>query len=70
LGKNLQKLLDVNFFSVLTDGSEDASTTEKEAVFVQHLDKNPPGRDAVQVVTSFLNLADLKHGNAAGILGI
>jgi hypothetical protein len=45
------------------------STTEKEAVFVQHLDKNPPGRDTVQVVTSFLNLADLKHGNAAGILG-
>ena len=51
------------------DGSEDVSTTEKEAVFVQHLDKNPPGRDTVQVVTSFLNLADLKHGNAAGILG-
>ena len=70
LGKNLQKkLLNVNFFSVLTDGSEDASTTEKEAVFVQHLDKKPPGRDTVQVVTSFLNLADLKHGNAAGILG-
>lgn len=70
LGNNLQKeLLNVTFCSVLTDGSEDASTTEKEAVFVQYLDKNPPGRDTVQVVTSFLNLADLKHGNAAGILG-
>ncbi|XP_028409251.1 uncharacterized protein LOC114531839 [Dendronephthya gigantea] len=68
-GKKLQeKLLNVKFFSVLSDGSEDASTTEKEAIFVQHLDKKPPGRDTVQVVTSFLNLADLKHGNAAGIL--
>ena len=49
-----EKLSNANFFSVLTDGSEDASISEKEAVFVQFLDPNPPGRDTFQVVTSFL----------------
>lgn len=54
LATNLEKLSNANFFSVLTDGSEDASITEKEAIFVQYLDRSPPGRDTVQVVTSFL----------------
>ena len=51
-----EKLSTANFFSVLTDGSEDASITEKEAVFVQYLETNPPGRDTVQVVTAFVRL--------------
>lgn len=38
-----EKLRNVNFFSVLTDSSEDASICEKEAIFVQHLDTSPPG---------------------------
>lgn len=49
-----EKLSNVNFFSVLTDGSEDASISEKEAIFVRFLDPNPPRRDTIQVVTSFL----------------
>ena len=63
-----EKLRNVNFFSVLTDSSEDASICEKEAIFVQHLDTSPPGRDTIQVVTSFLQLADLKYGTADGIV--
>ena len=40
LAKDLEnKLSNANFFSVLTDSSEDTSITEKEAVFVQYLDK-------------------------------
>ena len=34
----------------------DASITEKEAVFVQYLKTNPPGRDTVQVVIAFVRL--------------
>ena len=51
-----EKLSTAYFFSVLTDDSEDASITEKEAVFVQYLEMNPPGRDTVQVVTAFVRL--------------
>ena len=51
-----EKLSTANFFSVLTDGSEDASITVKEAVFVQYLEMNPPGRDTLQVVTAFVRL--------------
>lgn len=50
-----EKLSNVNFFSVLTDGSEDASISEKEAIFVRFLDPNPPRWDTIQVVTSFLS---------------
>lgn len=49
-----EQLSSVKFFSVLTDGSEDASVSEMEAVFVQYLETNPPGRDTIQVATSFL----------------
>ena len=53
---------------MLTDGSEDASITEKEAVFVQYLDRKPPGQDTVKVTTAFLRLVKLKFGNAPGIV--
>lgn len=69
MGKDLEnKLSNANFFSILTDSSEDTSITEKEAVFVQYLDKRPPGRDAIQVDTAFLRLVDMKYGTAAGIV--
>ena len=61
-------MTNANFFSVLTDGSEDASITEKEAVFVQYLDRKPPGQDTVKVTTAFLRLVDLKFGTAPGIV--
>ena len=55
LGRKLEeKLNEVNFFSVLVDGSEDASVAEKEAIFVQYLEKDPPGKDTIDVVTAFL----------------
>ena len=55
LGRKLEeKLNEVNFFSVLVDESEDASVAEKEAIFVQHLEKDPPGKDTIDVVTAFL----------------
>ena len=55
LGRKLEeKINEVNFFSVLADGSEDASVAEKEAIFVQYLEKDPPGKDTIDVVTAFL----------------
>ena len=52
-----EKLSTAYFFSVRTDDFEDASLTEKEAIFVQYLETNPPGRDTVQVVIAFVRLA-------------
>jgi hypothetical protein len=70
LGKNLQKkLLNVKF-SVFDGWLRGCVYNRKGSCLCaafRHF--YPPGRDTVQVVTSFLNLADLKHGNAAGILG-
>lgn len=63
-----QKLTNDKFFSVLTDGSEDASITEKEAAFVQYLERKPPGQDTVKVTTAFLRLVKLKLGNAPGLV--
>lgn len=63
-----QKLTTANFYSVLIDGSEDVSVSEKEALFVQYLDPNPAGKDTVQIVSSFMKLSDLKHGTAVGIV--
>ena len=55
LGRKLEeKINEVNFFSVFADGSEDASVAEKEAIFVQYLEKDPPGKDTIDVVTAFL----------------
>ena len=64
LGKRLEeKISGVNFFSVLTDGSEDASVSEKEAIFVQYLEQNPPGKDRIEVVTAFLRLVHMHSRN-------
>lgn len=64
----IETLNGAKFFSVLSDGSNDVSITEKEAIFLQYLDTNPPGIDQVQVTTSFLKLADLKDSSASGVL--
>jgi len=61
LAKDLEnKLSNANFFSVLVDSSED--------MFVQYLDKRPPGRDTIQVDTAFLQLVNVQYGTAAGIV--
>ena len=59
IGKTLsttlhRKLREANFCSVLTDGSSDVSIKEKEAVFVLYLEPLPPGKDTIEIVTSFL----------------
>ena len=55
LGRKLEeKINEVYFFSVLADGSEDASVAGKEAIFVQYLEKDLPGKDTIDVVTAFL----------------
>ena len=60
LGKRSEKKISgVNFFSVLTDSSEDASVPEKEAIFVQYLEKNLPGKDTIEVVTAVLRLVNM-----------
>ena len=63
-----QKLSTAHFYSFLIDSSEDVSVFEKAALFVQYLDVKPPGKDTVQVISSFMKLTDLKQGTAAGIV--
>ena len=54
LGSQLEKKLSAaNFFSVLSDSSENSSACEKEAIFVQYLEKNPPGWDTIQIILHF-----------------
>ena len=66
--KLYQELSTANFYSILLDGSEDVSVSEKEALFIQYLDTKPQGKDTVQIVLLFLKLTDLKHGTATGIV--
>ena len=62
------KLDEANFYSVLTDGSTDSSTSENEAVFIAFFDPKPDNIDEVNVVTSFAKLQHLKSANAANIV--
>ena len=57
----------MELFSVLMDGSKDASITRKK-LFVQYLDKKPPRPETDKVATAFLRLVDLKFGTAPGIV--
>ena len=61
-------LLNRNFFSVLLDGSTDSSVTEKEAMFVLYFDPTPPGSDTIKVQVRFLTLAEMKAGDADGVI--
>ena len=61
-------LTNANFYSVLTDGSTDASITEKEAIFTIHFDPSPIGEDCVKICTSYLDLAGLKNANSRGVI--
>ena len=46
------KLNEVNFVSVLCDGSNDSAMSENEAVFVLYLDPSPPESEKVQILVS------------------
>ena len=47
--KLMSKLNEVNFVSVLCDGSNDPAMSENEAVFVLYLDPSPPESEKVQI---------------------
>ena len=57
-----------NFYSVLADGSTDASITEKEVIFTIHFDPSTIGEDRVKICTNYLDLADLKNANSRGFI--
>ena len=63
-----QELSNAHFYSVLTDGSTDASVCEKEAIFAIHFNPSPEGSDQVKIVTSYVDLVDLKNANSRGII--
>ena len=64
--KVLQKLKSSNFHSTLWDGTTDVSVSEKETIFVLHLDK--VGSDGeVLVKTEFLGLAEVNHAHVERI---
>ena len=60
-----QKLLKVNFYSILTDGSTDSAISENEAVFIIYSD---PGVETIKIVVSFLKLVFLKSAAAYDIV--
>ena len=69
LSRDLRKHLEhTNFFSILTDGSTDASIIEKEAIFVITFDPSPAGSDKIGIKITFLELADLSNADASGVL--
>ena len=55
---------EVNFVSILCDGSNDSAMSENEAVFVLYLDLSPPKSEKVQIQMSFIKLVFLKSANA------
>ena len=63
-----QKLSNVNFLSILTDASTDASNIEKEAVFVRYFESKPGDRNEVKVCHDFVSLPDLEGGKAGGVV--
>ena len=56
------------FFSLLTDGSTDASVTEKEAILVVVFNTTPPKTNEIKVKIMYLDLADLVTANAQRII--
>ena len=68
MAKDIAKEINsVNFFSVLCDGSNDASMKEKEVSFVQYFNPKPADSNEVSVEQQFLGLNDLKHSHAEGV---
>ena len=63
-----QKLFNVNFLSILTDASTDASNIEKEAVFVRYFESKPVDSNEVKVCHDFVSLPDLESGKAGGVV--
>ena len=59
---------EVNFVSILCDGSNDSAMSENEAVFVLYLDLSPPKSEKVQIQMSFIKLVFLKSANALGLV--
>ena len=63
-----KELEQINFYSILTDGSTDASTSEKEAMFVVTFDAKPPSTNKIKINISYLNIADITAADARGII--
>ena len=63
-----QKLSNVNFLSILTDASIDASIIEKEAVLVRYFESKPVDSNEVEVCYDFVSLPDLESGKAGGVV--
>ena len=70
LKRNLSAdLANAIFFSVLCDGTTDASVKEQEAVYVLYFDPEPKGTDSVEVKLAFLSLKELPSQRAVGVHG-
>ena len=59
---------EVNFVSVLCDGSNDSAMSENEAIFVLYLDLSTPKSEKVQIWISFIKLVFLKSADALGLV--
>ena len=71
LSNNLKKTLEQSeFFSILTDGSTDVSTIEKEAIFAITFDSSPRGTDKIGIKLSYLLLEDLHDADPKNVLAV
>ena len=69
LSNELKKELEeADFFSILMDGSRDASIVEMEAIFTITFNPSPAGTDKIGAKVSYLDLADLHGADANSIL--
>ena len=56
------------FFSSLSDGSTDASVTEKEAIFMVVFNPTLPKTNEIKVKIMYIHLVDLVTADAQGII--
>ena len=59
-----EKLVNSNFYTILTDGSTDTATSENEAVFVVHFDPEPPGIQQVKIIIKLVKSVYVKSAEA------
>ena len=59
--KQVQELKNINFLSILSDGSTDISVAEQEIVYVRYVERSVP-------VTKMISIEALDKADAQGIL--
>lgn len=62
----VKEVNNVNFYSLLWDGTTDVSVSEKETMFIKYLDTQQ--QETIEVKTKFLALQSIPYANADGLV--